>query len=269
MASLGPAHGSLHFPTLLRPASQPPLFRGSLRRRLRMPVWSQDTNCTLCGHVMDEWSDHALASRCGGDRVTRDNLTRDVVHSAANDRANVGTVLEKPGLLILRNPVDDDRSPDPDHPDPSTASHRPADVWVPRGRPGGAPEAWDFSITSASRMGPALADPTAIAGVFASVESRKNTFLNTAAQCTQAGFTFCPLVLWEVVRRCSLSCCVDRKTKRSGPTDVSDASFKIGHRISCTLQRQNTRAILKRAPEQMGSHCRSLGLSVLAESELM
>ena len=198
IASLGPAHGSLHFPTLLRPTSQPPCSAGASAVVSACPSGPTTPTAHLSGHVMDEWSDHALASRCGGDRVTRDNLIRDVVHSAANDRANLGTVVEKPGLLIPRNPVDDDRSPDPDPRDPGTASRRPADVWVTRGRPGGAPEAWDFSITSASRMGPALADPTAIAGVFASVESRKNTFLNTAAQCTQAGFTFCPLVLWEV-----------------------------------------------------------------------
>ena len=43
--------------------------------------------------------DHALVCGCGGDRVTRHNLVRDVVHSAANDRASLGAVLEKPGLL--------------------------------------------------------------------------------------------------------------------------------------------------------------------------
>ena len=68
IASLRPVHGSLHFPTLLRPTSRHPCS-----------AWSQDTNCTLCGHVMDKWGDHALACGCGGDRVTRDNLIRDVV----------------------------------------------------------------------------------------------------------------------------------------------------------------------------------------------
>ena len=33
----------------------PPLFRVSLRRRLRMPIWSQDSNCSLCGQVLDRW----------------------------------------------------------------------------------------------------------------------------------------------------------------------------------------------------------------------
>ena len=59
------------------------------------------------------------------------------------------------------------------------------------------------------------------------------------------------------------------ESKRSAPVSGSDASFKIAQRISCTLHRENARAILKRAPEQTGSHCRSLGLSLslLAESE--
>ena len=62
-----------------------PLFRVTLCRRLRMLIWTHDTNCTLCGQVMDHWGDHALACGCGGDRVTRHNPVRDVVHSAAND----------------------------------------------------------------------------------------------------------------------------------------------------------------------------------------
>ena len=130
----------------------PPLFRVSLRRRLRMPIWSQDSNCSLCGQVLDKVGDHALACGCGGDRVSRHNLIRDVVHSAANDRANLATVLEKPGLVIPRDPIDDDRLPDPDPPDLANSSRRPADVWVPRG-PRGGPEAWDFSITSAFKLG--------------------------------------------------------------------------------------------------------------------
>ena len=173
-----------------------PLFRVSLRRRLGLPIWSQDTNCTLCGQVMDKGGDHALVCGCGGDRVTRHNLVRDVVHSAANNGANLAnlaTILEKLGLLIPRDPIGDNRPPDPDPPDPSTTSRRPADVWVPRG-PSGGQEAWDVSIASALRLGSSLPD----ASIFASVESRKNSFFNAAFQCTQAGVSFCPLVIEAV-----------------------------------------------------------------------
>ena len=55
-------------------------------------------------------------------------------------------------------------------------SRRPADVWFPRG-PSGGQEAWDFSVTSALRLGPAPPDPAAFSGVFSSVESRKKAFL--------------------------------------------------------------------------------------------
>ena len=89
---------------------------------------------------MDQWGDHTLVCGCGGDRVTRHNLVRDVVHSA-------------------------DRPRGPDPPDPSFPCRRPPDVWVPRG-PSGGQEAWDFSITSALRLGPAPPDPTAFSGVF-------------------------------------------------------------------------------------------------------
>ena len=166
------------------------LHKVTLQRRLRMPVWTQDTNCSLCGQVMDKWGDHALVCSCGGDRVIRHNMIRDVVHSAANNKAGLGAILEKPGLLIPRDPLDCDRPPDPDPPDPSSPSRRPADVWVPRG-PGGGPEAWDFSVTSAFRLGLAAPDPAAFAGVFSSVETRK-VFLDTASQCSRAGIHFCP-----------------------------------------------------------------------------
>ena len=43
-----------------------PLFKVSLQRRLRMPVSTQDTNCSLCGQIMDKWGDHALVCSCGG-----------------------------------------------------------------------------------------------------------------------------------------------------------------------------------------------------------
>ena len=159
--------------------------------------------------------------------------------------------------MSIHDSIDDDRTPDPDPPDLANASRRPADVWVLRGCSGGQ-EAWDFSITSECELGPTLPDPTSPSGIFTSVESRKNAFLDTASQCTKAGITFCPLILeaagggwsdalrWVVARIAS-------ESKRSGPIDDSDASFKIAQRIPCALHRENARAILKRAPEPLGS----------------
>ena len=227
-----------------------------------MPVWSQDSNCSLCGQVLDKWGDHALACGCGGDRISRHNLIRDVVHSAANDRANLATVLEKP----------EDRPPDPDPPHPTNISRRPADVWVPRG-PSGGPEAWDFSVTSAFKLGPSLPDASSPSGTFSSVEFRKNAFLDTAS--LNAARQVSPSVRWflkrlEVVGLLPFGRWLHGSRVKAdglGPIDGSDASFKIAQRISCILHRENARAILKRAPEPLGPHVRSLGLSVLAESE--
>ena len=114
-------------------------------------------------------------------------------------------------------------------------------------------------------MGPALSDPTSTAGIFSSVESRKNAFLGTASQCTKAGITFGPLILeavgggWSDAVR-SVVAWIASESKRSGPIDGSDASFKIAQRISCALHRENARAILKRATEQLGVPI--VGLSV-------
>ena len=192
--------------------------------------------------------------------MTRHNLIRDVVHSAANDRASLGAVLDKPGLLIPHDPSDDDRHPGPDPPDPSSISRRLADVWVPRG-PSGGQEARDFSITSALRLGPAPPDPAA----FSSVESRKKAFLNTASQCTQAGvIEAVGGGLSDALR--SVVSWIASESNRCSPVRRSDASFKIAQRTWCALHRENARAILKRAPEQTGSHCCSLGLSLLSES---
>ena len=118
-----------------------------------------------------------------------------------------------------------------------------------------------------------LPDASSTSDIFSSVEFRKNAFLETASQCTKGGFSFCPLVLeavgggWSDALR-SVVAWIASESRRSGPIDGSDASFKIAQRISCTLHRENARAILKRAPEPLGPHVRSLGLSVLAESEL-
>ena len=220
---------------------------------------------------MDKWGDHALVCGCGGDRVTCHNLVRDVVPSAANDRASLGAVLEKPGLLIPRDPSDDDRPPGSDPLDPSSPSRRPADVWVPW-NPSGGQETWDFSTTSALRLGEALPDPAAFVGVLSSVEFLKNACLITASQCVQAGISFCPLVIeavgggWSDALQ-SVVCWIASESNLFSPVSRSDASFKIAQRISCTFHSENARAIFKRAPEKSGSHCCSLGLSLLSESE--
>ena len=103
-------------------------------------------------------------------------------------------------------------------------------------------------------------DPAAFSGVFSSVESRKKKFLNTASQRAQAGISF------EAMPFGRLFSWIASESNRCSPVRRSDARSKIAQRISCALHRENAHAILKRAPEQTGSHCFSLALSLLSES---
>ena len=58
--------------------------------------------------------------------------------------------------------------------------------------PSGGQEAWDFSITSALRLRPAVPDPAAFPTVFSSVESHKRAFLNTAFSVLRPASLFAP-----------------------------------------------------------------------------
>ena len=88
------------------------------------------------------------------------------------------------------------------------------------------------SVTGALRLGPALSDPPTLAGVFTSVESRKNAFLSTASQYAQAGITFCPLLLEAVGGEWSdalgsVGALIGSESKRSGPICGSDAGSRL------------------------------------------
>ena len=146
--------------------------------------------------------------------------------------------LEKPGLLLPPRP------PDPGGPhldaDPSSASSPPpaanrrlADVWVPRGVSGFA-EAWDFSVSSLLR-------PSHISSASPS-ETRKRAFQDTASLVAARGATFCPLVL----EACGGGC--GPRLSGASPMDIS---LRIAQRISCTLHRENARAVLRRSPDSV------------------
>ena len=94
-------------------------------------------------------------------------------------------------------------------------------------------------------------------GFFHEVETHKNSFQNTASQVAALGATFRPLVLeacgeeWspalpEVVAWVSTESRVTLGLAGDTPRDVS---LRISQRISCTLHRENARAVLRRAPE--------------------
>ena len=96
-----------------------------------------------------------------------------------------------------------------------------------------------------------------MAGVFHEVEARKNYFQNTASQVAALGATFRPLVLeacgggWcPALRKVIAWVSTESRAMRGLVGDTPrDVSLRIAQRISCTLHRENARAILRRAPE--------------------
>ena len=242
-----PASRDLHIPS--------PVFRVAMQRRLRMPIWECDTACGLCGEVLDRWGDHALCCCGGGDRVLWHNAIRNVVGAAFSEFTSITPEFEKPGLLLPP------KAPDPGGPDSGFihlpgGGRRPADIWVPRGSSNLA-EAWDFSISSLLRTSFFSSASPFEAGVFHEVESRKNSFQNTASQVAALDATFRPLVLeacgggWspalrEVIAWVSTESRALRGSVGNTPRDVS---LRIAQRISCTLQRENARAVIRRALE--------------------
>ena len=230
-------------PVSLESCIPAPLFRVSSRRRLRMPIWTQDTSCTLCGQAMDQWGDHALVCGCGGDRVTRHNLVRDVVHSAANNQARLGAVLEKPGLLLPHDPSLDDRPPGPDH---------PRSLFV-------------AGLTSGSLGAPAVVRRPEISpspAVCASVplflirllfrpssprlNPEKGLSWTLRVSVLRWAFSLSALVIeavgggWSDSLRAVVAW-IASESNRCSPVRHSDASFKIAQRVSCTLHRENAR----------------------------
>ena len=93
-----------------------------------------------------------------------------------------------------------------------------------------------------------------MAGFFHVVETRKNSFQNTASQVAALGATFRPLVLeacgggWSPALREVIAWVSIESRALVGDTP-RDGSLRIAQRISCTLHRENARAVVRRAPE--------------------
>jgi hypothetical protein len=197
-----------------------------------------------CGGVMDRWGDHATVCMCGGDRTIRHNAVRDVCFDEA-----VGGSLrperEKAGLLPMRPETDDLPVSGP-----VSRGRRPADVWLPRGSKGRA-EALDFAVTSAMRgdmLRHSVSNPGA---VFSMYEHTKCQHLDTMRQCEVAGFHFVPMVFeahagaWSPMARGVLDW-IARQSAAARHESAFACSLRIAQRTSCTLQRENARAVLRR-----------------------
>ena len=89
-------------------------------------------------------------------------------------------------------------------------------------------------------------------------EDMKRSYKNTAEECSQAGFSFVPLVVeahggsWSPLARRVLDGLA--KLQAAAWSDGQEpASLRIAQRISCSLQRENARAVLRRlAPPGAG-----------------
>ena len=148
---------------------------------------------------------------------------------------------------------------------PSTHSlRRPADVWVPRNA-NGKGEAFDFAVSSGlqSELFHPVAETPGL--VFHRYEEFKRSFKDTASSCETEGFVFTPMVLeahgggWSPLVRTA----VDWVAKRQAAChneDPSSVSLRIAQHISCSLVRDNARAILQRSgaaptPSHLATGC--------------
>ena len=224
-----------------------PLYRVALRRRLRVPVFSQEGPCPCCGEPLDIWGDHCLSCCCAGDRVVRHNDVRNVVYQECR-AAGLRTEKEKAGLLPPR--ARDEGMP------PCRSARRPADVWQLQG-PSGSSEAWDFTVGSG--LSPHLLELSARSPeeVVSILEERKRLHLDTSRLCAESGFLFCPMVLeahgggWSVAFRKAMEW-VSVTASSIGSENQTTVSLRAAQRISCSLQKENARAVLRRTVEPPG-----------------
>ena len=199
-----------------------------------------DCFCPCCGDTLDSFGDHALVCRCKGDRTVRHSVIRDIIYAEAR-LAGLAAERENPGLLPAR-PAEDGVGQD-------SCLRRPADVWLPRTQ-GGPGQALDLACTSGLRsdvLGKSADGET----VFPAYEDLKKSFKNTDEECSRAGFRFVPLVIeahggsWSPLARGVLDKLA--KAQVSAWSEGQEpASLRIAQRISCSLQRENARAVLRR-----------------------
>ena len=181
----------------------------------------------------------------------RHNAMRDLVCAEA---ALGGFSPEKEKGSLLPGRSLDDGAPSRSAAGPGSDEHRrPADVWLPRGSGdrSGRPAAIDFAISSGLRTdkitraqdgGQAIADDYALC---------KEQHLGTAAKCAEAGITFVPVVFeahgggWGRLARQTMGF-VAHQQKIAAQWCREGSALRLAQRVSCTLQRESARAILRR-----------------------
>ncbi len=123
-------------------------------------------------------------------------------------------------------------------------------MWLPRG-PHDAGAALDFAVSSGMQAGELREAASTPELVFERYEAKKCKHLDTARLCAAAGFRFCPMVIeahgggWSPSARRVLDWIAGQGAAASGEVRAG-VCLRVAQRMSCVLQRENARAVLKR-----------------------
>ena len=123
-------------------------------------------------------------------------------------------------------------------------------------------EALDFAVSSGMRADLFREASRTPEEVFARYERHKRQHLQTAQVCETAGFEFVPMVLeahaggWSTTVRGILDW-IAQQVSATQNEEAHNVSLRIAQRMSCTLHRENARAVLRRTvvvdpPPQLG-----------------
>jgi len=237
-------------------AWEPAEFVVELKRRLLVPLFSEDSWCPVCDAVLDTKGRHAGTCAGAGDRTCRHHAARNEVGLFATT-AGMHLELEKPGLL----------PPSPDT--PGSNLRRPADVFLPSWS-GGAPAALDLAITSPQRLD-VLRQASLRKGAAAEAyEVYKRNYLDTSAVCTSQGLSFIPMVAepsggWGPSGFCTLKALARAAAARS-PTGAEPSAILAERlqRLCGAIRRATARAVLRREAAVETSSARGARSAALA-----
>ncbi len=246
---------------------EPLLFKTSLQRWLRTPIFEEEYVCPLCEGVIDIYGDHCLVFQGGGDRTKWHNLLRNAVYHFCQG-AGLNPELEKPGLLRPRPfqgtlPEDGLRRESPE-------SRRPADVYLPRWRRG-APIAPDFAVTSGLRQYNIAATLQDGASAASSYEDFKNSHLDTRATCIVEGFHFTPMVVeavgggWGPAATKVFYELAKAKSMLTGEPKNTVLS-QLYQNLGIVLHRKNARSILRRCCATLPAAAQMLATAAVLQS---
>ena len=125
-------------------------------------------------------------------------------------------------------------------------------IWL-AGHMARQPQAVDFAVASGLRDPHPGAGEDDVVSLFAEYEDHKRSYKETESQCRRQGMAFVPFVVDAHAGGMSLLArrTVDafaRDIAASTNTTAAAVSLRIAQRISCSLQRESARAILRRRP---------------------